>query len=1238
MKKLTSIFNNQKKDFFYEAQAEWAGLNYKQKQYVIYLKATNQKYDNPNNSSLLYVLDITDICPIAKIKRFGKGGMCDIDCDFAKSDREKVIEYVKHKYGNDLVAHIGTFGKMKAKSAVRNTTRTLGYDYALGDKMARMLLPPIAGKPQDLNTSLEKVSELQEFIETDKQAAEVFTHAQEVEDLLSSYGVHASGVVISNNSLLNKVPLFVSRHGEQTTQWEMNTIEDYGLIKFDFLGLDALTKIQTCLDLIKQRYNKKIDIYSLPDNPALPEVQQTFKLLQAGDTLGLFQLEASSGIRDILVRMRPENLEDLCALVALYRPGPLSSGYADTYLNVKAGIEEPSYLIPELEKILGNTYSIILYQEQCCAGGSPVWTTTGSKPIEKIQIGDLVRTTKGYNKVINTAYTGIKNCLEIITSSGSITCTPDHKIKTLDDNFITANQLQRNSLIRKADDLGSLNVWPWPVSQVSENEIQEAYRIGILLGDGCITKNCTIAAGSKEFANFLLDKFKDWGETKKYFHCRSWYVSAVQRHDRGSSVQKGEFRSEVIKRMHNYNLLGKTAYDKEMPSFVKQNPYLLEACLLGLIDSDGSILPNKPWHITSVSKKLLADIYWAAELLGLQPLQRKNRVYIYNLQLLALSQSLSFKKFPEEKRYNETYVYDRKTVNQIVLDQRRPNESLTVLCRRLQYNIQHLNRKLPWIRISSIPKRILLKLLIQKTPVYSYVKQIKQAQNLPVYDLTIENTHEFNVGGHIVHNCMQIGRELCGYTRGEADGLRKAIGKKLPKLLAEHEPKFKNGWTANGYPRDAVNQLWEDLLNFAAYCFNKSHALAYAYITYVTAYLKANYTLEFICAFLMQESGNQDQIIKCMSECKRIGIPVEPPDINDSQESFSITDDGSIKFGLGPIKNLGTKPVKIIIDERRVGKFKSLQDFCERVDLSVINILKLKSLIKAGAFDKIGPNRASMLKSVEDIWEYNQEVKKYHTKMLTYDKKSAACEQRLVDIAEGKLSDKGKPLKPLKEPVRPECPEFPIIQEIDEDIDAKIQKAEHELLGLYISSHPLDNITIDYDFSTIEQLVEMEPNARIKMAGVITNVQEITTKKTKQKMAFVRIEDLTGSIDAIIFTSTFAKYHDLLEEPRPLKIYGAVDIVESDEERIVKLRITKLEPIIIDLGQRSQTINLTIPVNKVKDLAQILNKYSGTVHTVYIAMRLNDGTRLKANKSFGIRNAKSAFMQEISRLTNEKPA
>jgi DNA polymerase-3 subunit alpha len=789
-------------------------------------------------SLVAYCMDITEVDPIQYdliFERFlnpgrvgeGSGGLCDIDMDFSREHRDQVLEYVAGKYGQDCVCRIGTFGLMRAKNAIKNVARVLGHDYAVGDKLSKMLLAPIHGKQQSLKTSIEKVPELKEHYNKDGAYGQILHIAEKFEGLVNNVGVHAAGLIIAPQSIGKSIPMFLGKDGEVTAQWEMNNLEDIGYIKFDFLGLDTLTRIYYALEFIKERHNIDLDINNIDRKD--PKV---FEEIRTGNTAALFQLEQSSGIQDLTLQVRPtklEELEDLSAILAVYRPGPLDSPGLSDYLACRAGEKEPEYLFPELEPILSDTSGFLIYQE---------------------------------------------------------------------------------SIIRMAV-------------------------------------------------------------------------------------------------------------------------------------------------------------------------------------------------------------------------------------------------------------------------------------------------------------------ELAGYDLATADDLRKAMGKKIQKKMDKHEPKFKQGCAKSKLDPDRVNQLWKQVQAFAAYGFNRAHSMEYGLITYQTAYLKTYYPVEWMCSAMICDADNKDQMIKYISECRRMGITISPPDINRSQNTFSIDSKDRIVFGLSPIRNLGEGPVNGILEERESGgKYKDLTDFLTRVNLSKINKLKVQSLVKSGCFDFTECNRNSLLVGVDRYWDYKNSFKPYESKLATYYKRKEKCAQRLKDIEEGKTK-----AKPLKDPVLPERPEAPSIPSLPEQpIDERLKEERH-LLGYYINEHPLDFYDLRGQMQ-IDRVKQLTDSGEIHLACVVAGKQEITTKKKKQKMAFLTLEDQTGQIEAIAFAKTYATYSKLFESGDPLFIYGYLEVTKGETDNLCKIRIGKVKELSSAARKlpkkKTRLMDLLIKSDKVDNAISWLKVQKDGTIEVRPVIELSSGNRVTLSKVFKV--------------------
>lgn len=389
----------------------------------------------------------------------------------------------------------------------------------------------------------------------------------------------------------------------------------------------------------------------------------------------------------------------------------------------------------------------------------------------------------------------------------------------------------------------------------------------------------------------------------------------------------------------------------------------------------------------------------------------------------------------------------------------------------------------------------------------------------PKMKTALENTY-----GVIVYQeqVMQIATELCGFSGGQADTLRKGIGKKIPEVLAKMKKEFIEGAikTSQADPT-FVESLWKSLEDFAAYCFNKSHAACYALIAVQTAYLKAHYPAAFMAALMTSDHENLDRIAIEVAECRKIGIELLPPDINQSFNEFAVVPEtGNIRFGLGAIKNIGLGPIETILSVREDGAFTSIEDFAKRVDASVVNRKTLESLAKSGAFDSLS-DRDVILNNIDKISSYASKAQK-----------NALSGQ--IDIFGSLGTTEDLPGLHLDEPASP--------SEIRERL-----AWEKELLGLYISSHPLDEFDayITQKTIAINQIDRKKEGQSLKIGGIITRFRKITTKNGAN-MAFVQLENKGGEIELIVFPKAYEKSAADLAIDSVVEVDGKVNARDRD--------------------------------------------------------------------------------------------
>jgi DNA polymerase-3 subunit alpha len=728
-------------------------------------------------SLVAYCLNITNIDPIKYgllFERFlnpQRISMPDIDIDFCINGRDEVIRYVAEKYGRENVGQIITFGTMKAKGAIRDVGRVLSIPYGEVDKIAK-LVPE--GPKVSLERAIEDEPELKRLEKGEKNQQKLLKIARSLEGLSRHASTHASGVVISDRPLVEYLPLFKGTNDEVMTQFTMDQIEQLGLIKFDFLGLKTLTVIKQTLKLIEMTTDQQIQIEKIPlDDPG------AYQLCSEGKTTGVFQLE-SSGMKDLLRRLKPGLFEDLVALVALYRPGPLGSNMVEDFISGKHGRSKIKYMLPQLEPILKETYGVILYQEQV----------------------------------------------------------------------------------------------------------------------------------------------------------------------------------------------------------------------------------------------------------------------------------------------------------------------------------------------------------------------------------------------------MKIAQILANYSLAEADELRKAIGKKKAEVMANHKARFTKGATENGVALKKAEKLFMLIEKFGGYGFNKSHSAAYALIAYQTAYLKAHYPIQFMAALLTQDMGNQDKTIKNIAECREMGIPILPPDLNESQTDFSVVKD-SIRFGLAAVKNVGVKAVGSMIEERESdGPFKDIMDFCKRVDGAKVNRRALESFIQCGVFDFTGIQRSRLFAALDDVIRLcgaNQDPNQMNM---------------FASLNDDQLDNYV----------------FLALPETDEWDESEKLRREKGALGFYITGHPLDRFKEEVKrFATcsIQDLFGLKDKSKVRMAGV---VEKLKIKRTKRgnKMAILTLEDPTGSTEVVLFPDVFEKYSPLLKSDEPLLITGTAE-KDDNAAKILAQEVTSLEregqnairSIELDLDEQ------VVSRNNLQEIRDIFSRYPG---------------------------------------------
>ncbi len=430
---------------------------------------------------------------------------------------------------------------------------------------------------------------------------------------------------------------------------------------------------------------------------------------------------------------------------------------------------------------------------------------------------------------------------------------------------------------------------------------------------------------------------------------------------------------------------------------------------------------------------------------------------------------------------------------------------------------------------------------------------------------------------------MAIANKVAGFSLGQADILRRAMGKKKPEEMEKLRVKFLEGAKQNKISEKKAEKLYELIQKFAGYGFNKSHAAAYAVVCYHTGYLKAHYPTEFMAALMTSEMGNNDKLVGYFTECRDLNINVLPPDVNESRKTFSVID-GSIRFGLAAIKNVGEGAVESVIETRsETGRFRSFNEFCRRVDLHKVNKRMLEGLIKTGAFDSMGARRAQLMAVLDQAVEDG----------VNAQRERAIGQTNIFGDAmtDGEAS-------PHPEPILPNVPEWDQSQRL---------KFERELTGFYITGHPLTRYEAalrTFSTATTQTLGDVPDGKEVRLAGIVAGLKQVVTKKG-DKMAYLTLEDLQGTSEILIFPDLFKTAGDLLAPERVIRITGTVDRGEKG----TKVRGSKIE-LVAELQTKAiSRVNIKLSdaeaaTDTVPRLKQIFDRHPGQT-TVTLTVRLH---------------------------------
>lgn len=1213
-------------------------------------------------SAVAFFTDITEIDPIPHgliFERFlnpERDSPPDIDSDFDDVNREKVIAYVREKYGEEMVSMIITFGVIKAKSAIKDIARIYEEPYSVGETLTKALPPAVSGKEMSLAEVYDKDSERYPEAEQFREEASnlhnknLIPAARGIEGKMRQTGVHAAGVIMSSKPLKDSIPLMMRAKDKMTiTQFDYPTCEDLGLIKMDFLGLRNLTVIDKALKSIEKNHGVKIvpqDIYdSVLENPD----QKTFDMINSGRTLGIFQLD-SPEIASLARLINVTSFNDISAILALYRPGPMGMGSHIKYANRKNGREEVTPIHPDLEKPLGpildETFGL------CVAGDTEIWDAKNGGILRIDSIGEQVKAGNFYTFSMNDdggispklvtkwAKTGKKPIHEVKLNDGrKLRLSAEHPVLTVNGWKDTSELTLNDRLATSKNEFSPL--------EGSSVAIEESRLIGYLLGDGYVTtKYNAFTNSSEEITNHVSELAQGL-----FPDC---YINHVPRKRNGEvytnhtyftsspfGVGKGNgIRNSYEKFGMNTWLNEKMGISEKVLSDKKQIPQAMLSAdidavknfIAALWDCDGSV-NNRSSYLKTISIDLARGTQYLLDRCGIHssvlesekyeskrgsrtayglfvhgvkfwdeivPLMKhtQKKSTEYSFSGATRFEGISYKSLQKNmkpliqndeslphwvlKRVNKTEWTPSKSSIRAYFER----HGMAVAG---DSKMQSANLKLGFVPLgSSINSYIEL----AGTPedrrnanlYWNTISSIEIVDEEDVYDITVEGNHNFLANGVVVHNCVFqeqiqfIAQKVAGYSLGKADILRRAMGKKKKSILDAEFVPFSEGMRTNGYKGEAIEALWDTLVPFAEYGFNKSHSAGYGLISYLTAYLKANYGPEFMAANLSTITTDKEKTASYLQECRHMGIQVLPPDVSRSTADYTATEEGVILVGLEAIRGVGHEVADSVnVEVMENGEYKNLDDFLSRAPSAALSKGALEGFAHGGALDRFGYSRRSLFNFLPEAAKGFAQAKR----------KQDAGQFSLFDMVE-----------------ESEAPSANIEDQIEYIKKDKLMFERHAL-GLYVSDHPLSGIANMLERFADTQVADVLSGAikpaagfgdrkTLRFAGVANSVEKKATRKGGMFASF-ELEDISGSLPCLIFPKAFERLGYKLDADTIYEISGNLLAGDSDDD--VKFVVESLDEIsLTDSGMIPFEINVMLSQaseEAMTALERVLRSHSG---------------------------------------------
>lgn len=1110
-------------------------------------------------SLVAYLVGITNVDPLfykLPFERFlnpERPKAPDIDMDIADDRRDDMIAYTKQKYGEDHVAQIGTFGTLMARAAVRDVARALGHSYTTGDRIAKLIPIGSQGFPMTIDKALELEPDLKSLYNEDEDVREIIDIAKRIEGCVRHVGVHAAGVVVAPTPLIEWTPVQPDPKGtgKLITQYDMYSITDeyggVGLLKFDFLGIKNLAILADAVRRVRETRGIVVDIENVPIDDT-----KTFEMLARGETYGCFQL-GGSGMTRWLKELKPTTIHDINAMVALYRPGPMET--IPQYIERKHNPRLINFLDPRMKDYLDFSYGLLVYQDDVLLTaiklGGYSWLEAdalrkamgkkipavmqaekqklvkgfveyGKLPKEKgEQLWSLIEpfAAYGFNKclpadtrVIDGATgvperidalmernrdpqvcalnqmgritsaqgsalhkNGTKNVFKLTTRNGrTVRATANHPL-------LSFSGWKRLDTLMPGERIAAPRILPEP-AEAKPLAYHEAAVLGHLIAEGnlCHPHGIYFYSKAEEEINDFIHS------ARKFENVRITIDSSKS----AASVYVGQERPRDGNALRSWlgtlEMLGKTALEKSIPGRVFASDNGSIAVVLG-----------KMWQGDGCVSRKNAQTYYAT---SSPTLAEDVQLLLLRLGIISTVHEKSFAYRGSHKRGYTIVVTGRAnlekfaaTAGRHLLEKRRTE--LALMLEDAGRRVNTLGRGTP----DTVP-----------AAVYPLIREAVTASGLSLKECAVASGLSERFFGHDARKR--------GYTREALATAGHTL--RSDALLAHADSDI--FWDEVVSITPDGREMTYDLAvpaygNFVAngLVVHNSHAASYGKVAYQTAYMKANYPVEYVAALLTADSGDTEAIAALVTESVRMGIPILPPDVNESGTDFTVVQNsdigcptsevghpmsgfGAIRFGLSSIKNFGDGVSRAILEEREnKGPYATLADFLSRVGSKNLNRKSLESLIKCGALDSLAPDaggRATLLQNIETMLAYHRDATAVAPQDSLFGSLIQAAVLDLVPAEPVSLTDK--------------------------------LNWEKELLGMYVSGHPLDahqGLLAKTPFTLGSIKAEPQPGRPVVLPVLVAEVRTILTK-SGEKMAFIKFEDKTDTLEGVIFPKLFKEH------------------------------------------------------------------------------------------------------------------